>query len=249
LSIPGLAAETGDGLTPVCAALAYLDETTLVASRGDGLNLKLDINSGEELWRFRLPASGNCDKGYVPIQAAPLKEGDAVAVMGSGFVAVLDTRTGLPLLPAATFYPMERWEDDGYSEETVAQIAGDYEEPAAPDDSGARTVFLGGQDCIDSGTNCRSPDMLRRSARNLLKISEPLLSVLPSGELQVRTGTGMYVLPPAPTGPPAVSIAASPQCFTGWQVVGTRIEPFDLMRDVRLGGPPVTEADILARCK
>ncbi len=249
LTVPGLAARTGEGLMPVCAALTYLDETTMVASRGDGLNLKLDLASGEELWRFRLPASTECESEYVPVQALPMEDGTSIAVRGSGFVALLDTRTGFPLLPTATFNQLSRWEDDGpYSDEAAAEIAGDYDFGSAFEEVADPAVYSE-LNCFESGVNCRPLDYLLRSARNLAKISEPVLSLLPSGELQVRAETSLVTLPSSPRAQPPIPIPATPQCFTGWRVTGTRIEPFDLMRGVEVGGPPLPETEILARCK
>jgi hypothetical protein len=254
LSVSGLAEGADGGLRGVCTALTYLDETTLVAARGDGLTLKLDLRSGEELWRFRLPASVGCDseRRYVPVQAIPSPDGKRLAVRGSNFVAMLDTGTGLPLLPAAKIGAAMRWEDDGYyTEERAMQIAGDYAVDTEDNsfESRALTVFAEGKNCIETGVGCKSGVELTRSARNLSKLSEPLLVVTPSGETLARSPSFDITLAPPPDGSPAVSISASPQCFTGWRVAGSRIEPFDLMKDVKIGAPPIPEADLLAQCR
>ncbi|HEX5007719.1 MAG TPA: toll/interleukin-1 receptor domain-containing protein [Hyphomonadaceae bacterium] len=255
LSVAGLAeGADGGGLRGVCTALTYIDETTLVASRGDGLNLKLDLQSGEELWRFRLPASAGCNAGrpYVATQVIPSPDGKRLAVRGSGFIAMLDTATGLPLLPAAKIAAVTRWEDDGYySEERAKEIAGDYDiDPQrASSDSGALTVFGERRDCIETGSGCSSEAELIRSARNLSKLSEPLLAMAPSGETLVRTSTFEITLASPPAGSAGIPISSSPQCFTGWRVAGSRIEPFDLMKNVRLGAPPVPQAELLAQCE
>jgi hypothetical protein len=251
LSVPGLADGADSGLRGVCAALTYLDDDAMVVSRGDGLNLKLDLQTGEEVWRFRLPASVGCDAGfpYVPVQAAVSPDGKQLAVRGSSFAALLDTRTGLPLLPTAKFEAVMRWEDEGfYSEESAAQIAGDFEPettPAAEIEPAPDGEF----DCARDGIGCRSEAELTRSARLLAKISEPFLVMMPSGEIWLRSLSFDISLAPPPARVAPVAIAAAPQCFTGWQVSGTRIEPFDLMKDVKIGAAAVPEADLLARCK
>jgi hypothetical protein len=220
-SAPVLAGRDAGGV------LAFAGEDRVVVVRNSGLAAAYDVTSGAELWRTRMLSSrvDMWPNAQGDLHAAGSVDGRRLAISGDTYLVVLDSETGLQLLPAVSVDPPRDRKSD-----RIDHVYGTYES----------RLGEAGLDIAQLRTDW---------ARAHLLAELPALSAAADGGFRFEQRDRLYTISALAGGEANHRDLSRLRCVTGWEVRGGRVSSFDFLQSVRPNGEAVAISALARACE